>query len=84
MSNKTYIEIEGWGDFNVRYTKCIMVADEVRDVRHLINTFCSANGLPGTSGLPSNMLSDTTDAFIKFLKKEGFRELKTNKVCFSD
>lgn len=81
---QTYIEVEAWGDFDVQYTACIMVADEKRDVDSIVKAFCAKNGLPGMKGLPYNMLGDTTKEFIKYLKKEGFRELKTNKVCFSD
>lgn len=82
--SQTFIEIEAWGDFDVKYTKCIMVVEGQRDVKSLVNTFCIKMGLPGTSGLPSNMINDVNEEFIKFLKKEGFRQLKTNTVCFSD
>lgn len=84
MDTRTYVEIEAWGDFDVRYTKCIMVADGLRDVDYLTKAFCHKNGLPGTEGLSYNMINDANEEFVKFLRKEGFRELKTSKVCFSD
>lgn len=80
----TFIEIQAWGDFDVSYTDCIMFCEGKRDVDSLTKTFCSLNGLPGTKGLPYNMLSDTTEEFKKFLKKEGFRVLKTKQIIFSD
>lgn len=84
MEIKTAIEVEAWGDFDIKYTKCIMVSPDVRDVKHILKTFCDINGLPGMNGLPNNMISDVNDEFIKYLKKEGFKPLKTKKVCFSD
>jgi hypothetical protein len=80
----TFIEIQSYGDFDIKYTDCIMYSTERRDVKAITKAFCDQNGLPGTSGLPSNMLSTTTEAFKKYLKKEGFSQLKTNEVCFGD
>lgn len=80
----TYIEIQAWGDFGVAYTKCIMVAEGIWDIDYITKSFCHINGLTGTSGLPDNMLSDTTEEFIKFLKEKGFRVLKTKQIIFSD
>ena len=56
MDVKTYVEIEAYGDFDVKYTKCVMVADGVRDIDYLTKSFCHKNGLTGTSGLPYNMI----------------------------
>lgn len=86
MEIKTAIEVQAYADYDVIYTKCIMVSPDVRNVRDILNTFCISSGLPepdGT-GLPENMLSDTTDEFIKYLKKEGFTSLKRTEVIFTD
>lgn len=59
--------------------KCIMFSPDVRNVEDILKTFCDLKGLPEPdgSGLPNNMLSDTTDDFIHYLKKEGF----SVKIC---
>lgn len=84
MIVNTVISVDAYGDFDVRYTAAILYSEEVRDVKAITKAYCSLRGLESTSGLPYNMLSDTTEDFIKYLKKEGFRELKNNTVCFSD
>lgn len=80
----TLIEVEAYGDFDVKYTKAIMYTPEVRNVDSIVSTYCSLRGLDGTSGLPDNMISDATDDFIKYLKKEGFSEISGKKVYFCD
>ena len=85
MEISTVIEVESYGDYDVRYTKCIMVSPVFRHASSLMKNFCEKNGLPlNGEGLPDNMLEDTTNEYIKYLKKEGFKELKTNKACFTD
>ena len=69
MEIKTAIEVEAWGDFDMRYTKCIMVSPDKRDVKSIVKEFCDINGLPSEGGLPDNMLNDVNDEFIKYLKK---------------
>lgn len=80
----TIIEIEAWGDFQMRYTDCIMASEERLDVKALVRQFCSMEGLPGESGNDSDKLGEINEKFRKFLKKSGFVQLKTKKVCFSD
>lgn len=80
----TYIEIKKWGDFSDKYTFLIMFTEEKFNVKNLVKEFCSINGLESDEGLPLNMLNDTTDEFIKFLKKCGFKSIKTHEVIFSD
>lgn len=84
MDINTAIEIEAWGDFDVKTTKCIMVSEEKLNPKELIKTYCELRGLPGLSGLPYNMLNDTNDDLIIWLKRQGFKQLKTYAVCFSD
>lgn len=84
MEIKTAIAIAAYGDFDVKYTDKVMITEEVRDVKSIVKNYCNLRGIPGTSGLPNNMISDVREDFVKFLKKEGFRELKTTEVCFSD
>ena len=80
----TYIEVKRWNDDGGTYTDCVMACEDNRDVKSITRNFCSINDLPGTSGLPDNMIADTTDEFIKYLKKEGFKIIKTHEVVFGD
>ena len=86
MEVKTTIEVQAYADYDIRYTKCIMVSEFTINVDDLLERFCISRGLPKPdgSGLPDNMLSDTTDDFIHYLKKEGFKPLKTKEVIFTD
>jgi len=83
---RTAIEIKNYGDFDIPVTNCIMVSPDVRNTKDLLKTFSIYRGLPNPdgSGLPTNMLEDTTEDFIKYLKKEGFKKLNTTDVIFSD
>jgi hypothetical protein len=80
----TFIEVQAYGDFDMLYTDSFWYTSEKRDVKSITRAFCSINGLPGTSGLPYNMLRDSTEAFKKYLKKEGFRPISTKAVYFSE
>ena len=88
----TIIELEAWGDYDMLYTDCIMVTEEVWTVSSLISSFVEDIGFKGDvdirkdgiNGLPYDMLSDFNSEFKKYLKKQGFRVLKTKKVHFSD
>ncbi len=84
MDINTAIEIEAYGDFDMKYTECVMVSSENKDVNQIVKDYCSLRGLDSTKGLPSNMLNDTTNDFINYLKKLGFSKLNTKSVCFSD
>ncbi len=82
----TFIEVQAYGDFDMLYTESIWYSEEQRDVKSILRAFCSINGLDIDSlgNMPSNMISDTRDAYKKFIKREGFSEIKTKTVCFSD
>lgn len=85
MEINTVIEVQGFADFDVIYTDCIMVSAEKLNVNEIRKTFCSLNGLPENGkGLPINMLYDTTTEFISYLEKNGFTKLNTNKILFCD
>lgn len=81
---ETAIEVQDWGDFDVLRTRCIMVADFKTDVKSVVDEYCAYRGLSGTDGLSYKQLDGRTEDFIKFLKRKGFKELKTKPVCFSD
>ena len=86
MEVKTTIEVQAYADYDIRYTKCIMVSPDYRDVKDILKTYCTLRGLPNSEGkeLPNNMFDDTTNDFIKYLKKEGFKELKSTEIYFTD
>jgi len=81
---KTIIEVESFGDYDTRYTDSIFVSDEVHDVLYLKSEFCSKIGVESVNTLPTNMVSDTVEAFKMFLIKKGFKRLKTTKVVICD
>ena len=84
MQIKTVIEVESFGDFDVIRTECVMVSFEKLIVKTVVKDYCELRGLDSLSGLPENMINDTRDDFIKYLKGIGFFILKTKKVCISD
>lgn len=85
MEINTSIEVQAYADYDIRYTKCIMVSSDIRNVDDILSTYLKLRGLPSDAhGLPYNMLKDTTDDFIQYLKKEGFEELKTKEIIFTD
>lgn len=84
MEIKTIIEVMGYSTYGDHYTMAIMVCTDMRDVDSITKAYCSLRGLEGLSGLPSNMLSDLPNDFIKYLMKEGFSQLKTKTVRFTD
>ena len=79
----TIIEVQTYGDSSI-YTEVILVSEEKLDIKALSKQFQSLRGLPDLDYLPHNMVSDTIDDFIKYLKKSGFKELTTTKVIISD
>lgn len=89
----TFIEVEAFGDFDMKYTEAILYSEEKRDVEEIQKRFCEINGLPGFKDLqyfPAyketySFLGDITKKFIEYLKtKEGFKVLKTKSVYFCD
>ncbi len=81
---QTFIEIERYGDFDVKYTDCVMVSPIERDVDKIVKDFCEIMGFESTSGLQYSQVYETINAFIDYLGVIGFTKLKTSKVCFSD
>ena len=77
---QTTIEIEKLGDFDVSYTDVVMVSPDKRDVKGLVKTFCELNGLKSLGDVPYKRFEDVNEKLIRFLKKEGFRILKTDKI----
>ncbi len=81
---KTVIEVQAFGDFDIKYTDCIMVSEEKKDVKEIIKDFCVFMNIPDIKGLPSNKLYDMTQEFIEYLKMIGFTKLKTTEVYMCD
>lgn len=84
MKNGTFIEVEAYGDFDVKYTVCIMHNPLTLDVYEIKREFRNLKGLKSFSGLPSVSLASFTDEFIAFLSLKGFSSVKTHKISFSD
>lgn len=80
----TYIEIKTSGDFGTTYTKSIFFTEEDRDTSTIVKNFCDINGLENLDCLPYNMTNDTVEAFEKYLKKEGFKQIKTKQIYIGD
>jgi len=81
---KTIIEVQAFGDFDVKYTVCIMVHPEVLNVNEILNEFYSINGISSNKGLSYHVLSTVNDDFISFLELKGFSILKTQAIYFCD
>lgn len=76
----TYIEIQTESDFGMTCTESIFFTEENRDVNTIVKNFRELNDLPNLNDLPFNMKADTIEEFKKFLKKEGFKQIKTKQV----
>lgn len=83
MKNGTFIEVEAYGDFDVKYTVCIMYNPLDLDVYEIKREFRKLKGLKSFSGIIGSMAS-LTDEFIAFLSLKGFTSVKTHKISFSD
>jgi len=84
MEVKTTIEIQKYGDFDMKYTDCIMVSNEKHRQKKLLKEFYDIYNIKSSSGMDSSMLDKLTEDFICFLEMKGFTKLKTYEVCFSD
>jgi spore coat polysaccharide biosynthesis protein SpsF (cytidylyltransferase family) len=84
MKIKTAIEVQIFGDFDMKYTECIMVSPEYFNKQDLINEFCELEGITSIKGVAWNKLNHYTQAFIKFLELKGLVKLKTDEVYFTD
>jgi len=88
--NATFIEVMGWGDFDIKITKALLYTEEKRDVKSILETYCSLKGLPkpnklSVQGIDWRKLGSTADDFINYLKKkENFKTVKTESIAFID
>jgi|GEM_PF-4641606 len=81
----TYIEIQGWGDFDVRYTDCIMVSPDFHNFPFLDKEFFELEGINSFKGLDYRKLREHTANYISFLELKGFKKLKMNReILFCD
>jgi hypothetical protein len=81
---KTFIEVQEFGDFDMKYTNCIMVSDDNIDKQTLLDEFYKLEGIESYRGLDYLILDEITEKFINFLKSKGFKRLKTQSVFFCD
>lgn len=77
---KTAIEVITYGDFDVPYTKCVMVSDTQYNVKQIEKNFCNEIGVNQLSDISDNDSSLYVDMFIEHLKEMGFRVLKTKEI----
>lgn len=82
---KTIIEIQGWGDFDVKYTEGIYYSELKYDRDSLVEEFCKKYNYPSEDGIQNDsLISSAPNKFANFLQGKGFKKLKTEKVLFSD
>jgi hypothetical protein len=81
---KTFIEVQEFGDFGMKYTNCIMVSNDNIDKETLLDEFYKLEGIESYRGLDYLILDEITEKFINFLKSKGFKRLKTQSVFFCD
>ena len=84
MEINTVIEIQAFGDFDIKYTVCIMVHSEKIDKGYLLKEFYKIQGILSNQGLSNETLSTINDDFIAFLELKGFRMLETEMIYFCD
>jgi len=84
MKISTVIEVQAYGDFDVKQTNCIMVHEDKLNVSEVLKEFHTIQGINSNSGLSSKILRTIIDDFIFFLELKGFNKLKTKEICFSD
>ncbi len=82
---KTIIEVQDFGDSDVKYTVCVMVSEEKMDVKEIIKDFCTTMNIPSIKGLPWNTnFYEMTEEFITYLELLGFSKLETTEVYLCD
>lgn len=81
---ETVIEIQAFGDFDIKYTECIMVSDEKHGLKTLLKEFYEIEGITSTHGNDYKKLNAITNNFIAFLQLKGFKKLKTKEIYFCD
>lgn len=80
----TIIEVQAFGDFDVKYTDSIMVHDDKLDKEEILKEFCSLKGIESNKGLDYKILNRITEEFVLFLESKGFKKLKTDPIYFCD
>lgn len=80
---KTVIEISTGGDFDICTYK-IMVSSDSLNPKELAKSFADKIGVDNLDALPYNMVEDVREGFVDYLKKLGFRELKTTNIYIGD
>ena len=76
----TAIEIIGLADFDIAYTESIMVSEETLNAKDLAKSFCRENNIKNLSELPLGTSYDVRDNFKQYLRKIGFKQLKTTQI----
>jgi hypothetical protein len=84
MELNTFIEVQGFGDFDVKYTDCVMVHSDKMDKNEILKEFYQVQGIASNTGLDYRQLYNITQDFISFLELKGFKRLKTQSVYFCD
>jgi hypothetical protein len=84
MELNTFIEVQAFGDFDVKYTDCIMVHSDKMDKNEILKEFYKVQGITSNVGLDYSQLYNITQDFISFLELKGFKRLETQSVYFCD
>jgi hypothetical protein len=84
MELNTFIEVQEFGDFDVKYTNCIMVHSDKMDKNEILDEFYQVQGITSNTGLDYRELYNITEDFISFLELKGFKRLETQSVYFCD
>jgi hypothetical protein len=84
MELNTFIEVQAFGDFGVKYTDCVMVHSDKMDRNEILKEFYQTQGITSNTELDYRQLYNITQDFISFLEIKGFKRLKTQSVYFCD
>ena len=80
----TYIQLSSWGDFGDKLTKGIFMHEGDLVEKELVKNFLSCWWLNSPCDVPLNITRDFNEEFMKFLKKQGFKQVKLHQVIFGD
>ena len=84
MEINTVIEVQAFGDFDVKYTDCIMIHSDRMDKNEILKEFYQIQGITSNKRLDYRILRTITEDFISFLELKGFKKLETQSVYFCD
>lgn len=84
MEINTVIEVQAFGDFDVKYTDCVMIHSDKIDKNEILKEFYQIQGITSNKGLDYKILRNITEDFISFLELKGFKRLETQSVYFCD